>query len=213
MIEDMVQRQTAADFKNLLACIDGWATLTLRSLRPDDPNRELIERLVADAEQGCHLPMTWLRAKSVTTPPMFAPEHQLANLLTVISKNCNAVLSTLAPDDPNRELLENIPTFVERGNALIQQLTSWLPEQEKEWLESTDSAPSLQLHSMLQLLMGKVSDRKLRLFGVACCRRVWHLLSETSREAVEVTERFADETATDEERESTHTAVAAETAA
>jgi hypothetical protein len=58
---------------------------------------------------------------------------------------------------------------------------------EKEWMESTDAAP------MLAFLRGRVSKRKLRLLACACCRRIWHLLSdEPARRAVEVAERYVD---------------------
>jgi hypothetical protein len=51
---------------------------------------------------------------------------------------------------------------------------------EVEWLAATDATP------MLQILRGKVSDRKLRLFAFACCRHVWHLFTyENGRIAIE----------------------------
>jgi len=65
---------------------------------------------------------------------------------------------------------------------------------EAEWLACDDPRP------MLEFVRGKVSDRKLRLLVVACCRSVWHLLTDDrSRRAIEVAERFADGTASDVE--------------
>jgi hypothetical protein len=58
---------------------------------------------------------------------------------------------------------------------------------EAHWLEATDAV------EMLKALAGKVTDRKLRLFGCACCRPVWDLLvEECFTNAVGVAERFAD---------------------
>jgi hypothetical protein len=67
-----------------------------------------------------------------------------------------------------------------------------------EWLASTDPTP------MLGWLRGRArshqSNRKLRLFASACCRRIWPLLTdERSRRGVEVGERYVDGLASQEE--------------
>jgi hypothetical protein len=46
---------------------------------------------------------------------------------------------------------------------------------EAEWLAASD------LEMMLDFLRGKASDRKLRLFGCACARRVFGLMNERGR--------------------------------
>src|SRR5262249_28862582 len=55
------------------------------------------------------------------------------------------------------------------------------------WLASADPGP------MLDYLGERISERKLRLFAVACCRRHWALLGgEYARSAVEAAEGFAE---------------------
>lgn len=58
---------------------------------------------------------------------------------------------------------------------------------EQEWTGSSDPTP------MLEYLRGKATDRKLRLFAVACCRSIWHLMTDDgSKKAVEAADRVVD---------------------
>jgi hypothetical protein len=58
---------------------------------------------------------------------------------------------------------------------------------DQEWSDCDD------MKRMLAAIRGTVSDRKSRLFNVACCRRIWHLLTKPAvRAAILVGERFAD---------------------
>lgn len=65
---------------------------------------------------------------------------------------------------------------------------------EADWLRCTD------ITEMLEFLTDKASHRKFRLYACACCRRLWHAVTdERCRRAVEVAERFADGQASKEE--------------
>jgi hypothetical protein len=64
-----------------------------------------------------------------------------------------------------------------------------------EWDICSDPTP------MLEFLRGKASDRKLRLFACACCRRIGHMIiNPQALNLLKVAEQFADQTAGDTER-------------
>src|SRR5205085_5261511 len=79
-----------------------------------------------------------------------------------------------------------------RGGMTLRQLLGGDarrggPVNEAEWLACDNP------ERMLKCLPGKASDRKLWLFAVACCRRIWELLPDPrSRAAVEAAEALAD---------------------
>ncbi len=66
---------------------------------------------------------------------------------------------------------------------------------EKEWLACRDPG------EMIDFLGKDINDRKLRLFQIACCRRIWEQLPGVAyREAVVVAEQYADGQTTDKKR-------------
>jgi len=66
---------------------------------------------------------------------------------------------------------------------------------EAAWLTATDPTPMLAFLRNAE----KASERKLRLFAGACCRRILRLVGSSHRDLGEVTERYADGLATPEE--------------
>src|SRR3954453_17170238 len=60
---------------------------------------------------------------------------------------------------------------------------------EAEWLAAAAPSPM----PAPPRARGGMSERKLRLFAVACCRRVWHLFPHDNyRRAVDAAEQFAE---------------------
>ena len=65
---------------------------------------------------------------------------------------------------------------------------------EAAWRTSDDP------YEMLDFVQGRLSDRKLRLFLCACCRRIWGgYADDRSRRALEAAERYAEGLATERE--------------
>jgi hypothetical protein len=59
---------------------------------------------------------------------------------------------------------------------------------EAQWLNSTSP------EAILNLLTKSASERKLRLYAIGCCRRIWRLMTDDRcRHAVEMAQRFVDE--------------------
>ncbi len=80
---------------------------------------------------------------------------------------------------------------------------------EQKWLTSTDpQAMLLGIGTPGSWVGQRPSERKLRLFACACCRRLWHRLPDAGhRRAIEVAERFADVLASPTELAEARTAV------
>src|SRR5712671_6562692 len=62
---------------------------------------------------------------------------------------------------------------------------------EQEWLNCPN--PHTMIGFLCRGRRTEASKRKLRLFGCACCRAIWPMLTdERSRRAVDATERYVD---------------------
>jgi hypothetical protein len=78
---------------------------------------------------------------------------------------------------------------------------------EQDWMTWWDA---FDLLSWCEDEEGRLSQRKLRLFAVACCRTIWPVLTDATQRAVEVAERFADHQASSEELKAIRSAAEAD---
>jgi hypothetical protein len=78
---------------------------------------------------------------------------------------------------------------------------------ERKWLTCTEP------QRMIDFIRNRASERKLRLFACACCRRVWHFLTPEGRAGVQVAERYADGLAGEAERRAAYEAAGGDWAA
>jgi hypothetical protein len=98
--------------------------------------------------------------------------------------------------------LGNLP--LERAQEACAQLAAYrqefiaraanfrLTQRERDWASKDNPTQLLRL-------MSEIAVRKLRLFGIACCRRIWPLLRDDCRHCVLLAERLVEGEATLEE--------------
>src|SRR5262249_44317525 len=118
-------------------------------------------------------------------PPVPNPRHDEPVSLA----NASAAPAGSQYHFPPREVI------LEGGSAGRASSRGW-GVTEAEWLVCDRS------HLMLRHLDGKVEDEAFMRFSVACCRRIWPLLSDPrSRAVVEATEAYLDRAMTAEAAE------------
>lgn len=77
--------------------------------------------------------------------------------------------------------------------AVGASICSWVNREQESVVTKEEWLACIEPGSMLTFVLGRASERKSRLFTVACCRNVWHRLAdERSRNAVEFAESYAD---------------------
>ena len=102
-----------------------------------------------------------------------------------------------------RDILEAVVALLRHGPGHVVRLrpaatAGLMAMTQVEWTTWTRAG----IHAGVAARRGKASDGRFRLFAVACCRRIWHLVVDREcRKAVEVAERHAAGSATDKNLE------------
>lgn len=159
----------------------------------------------------------------LTDPPVVYLAHEASGGSFVLAPNLDAFLKgwetlcficidfLVTYCDPDSGLLavENRPAKLEALQALLHGETRTdlaLPPpiaSEQDWL--TACTPNRMLEWLEQ--QGMRNERKLRLYCCACCQRVNDQMGSSGRYAVDVSLRYADGLATDEELAAAHLAL------
>jgi hypothetical protein len=74
-------------------------------------------------------------------------------------------------------------------------------------MTETDWKNSIDIYKKLEFFRSQVSDRKLRLFAVACCHRPYYCVEDVRYQmAIELAKRMADEDVSRKEWQEVHQA-------
>jgi hypothetical protein len=136
------------------------------------------------------------RARQIYTERRFESLPSLADVLEQAGCRDRAVLEHCRGAGPHTRGCWVLDALLGRETAVRRGLVT-----DTDWRTCVDPTP------LLYFLRDKGSARKWRLFAVACCRRIGHLIAdERSRRAVEVAARYADAAATEDELEAARSA-------
>jgi hypothetical protein len=128
-------------------------------------------------------------AREIYRGGRFESLSSLADALQQVGCRDQAVLDHCKQSGPHARGCWVVDALLGKETAVRTGLVT-----EADWQTCPDPEP------LLHFLRDKGSARKWRLFAVACCRRIGHLMAdERSRQAVEVAARYADGAATEQE--------------